>query len=89
MNAPADKAQLAAGPLAGFRVLEIGSTVAGPFCGRLLADLGSEPVHVRGDLFEARPRRNVPEKDKPTPAQRRARAANVKKAQAARHGHGA
>lgn len=30
------------GHLAGYRVLEMGSTVAGPFCGRLLADFGAE-----------------------------------------------
>jgi crotonobetainyl-CoA:carnitine CoA-transferase CaiB-like acyl-CoA transferase len=34
------------GPLAGYRVLEMGSTVAGPFCGRLLADFGAEVVKV-------------------------------------------
>jgi len=53
-----------------------------------LADLGSEPHHVVGDVFEAKPRRNVPELEKPTPAQRRTRAANIKKAQAARHAPG-
>lgn len=35
-----------AGPLAGMKVLELGSTVAGPFCGRLLADFGAEVVKV-------------------------------------------
>lgn len=34
------------GPLAGLKVLELGSTVAGPFCGRLLADFGAEVVKV-------------------------------------------
>jgi hypothetical protein len=50
----------------------------------VLAALGSEPVHVRGDRFKARPRPNVPEKEKPTAAQRRAQQSNIKKAQAAR-----
>ncbi|MBI3936105.1 MAG: CoA transferase [Betaproteobacteria bacterium] len=34
------------GPLAGYRVLEMGSTIAGPFCGRLLADFGAEVIKV-------------------------------------------
>lgn len=50
----------------------------------VLEALGSEPVHVGGDLFEAKPRVNVPEKDKPT-AQRRAQQQNIRrKAQTAR-----
>lgn len=34
------------GPLSGVRVIELGSTVAGPFCGRLLADFGAEVIKV-------------------------------------------
>lgn len=50
----------------------------------LLEMLSSKPVHKEGDIFTAHDRRNVPEKDKPTAAQKRAQAANIKKAQAAR-----
>lgn len=50
----------------------------------VLRALGSAPVHVAGDRFKARPGRNVPERSKPTPAQRRARQRNIKKAQAGR-----
>lgn len=38
----------------------------------------------KGNIFQAKPRKNVPEKDKPTAKQRRAREANIKKAQKAR-----
>ena len=34
------------GPLVGYRVLEMGSTVAGPFCGRLMADFGAEVIKI-------------------------------------------
>jgi crotonobetainyl-CoA:carnitine CoA-transferase CaiB-like acyl-CoA transferase len=44
MTAPT--ASSAQGPLAGYRVLELGSTVAGPFCGRLFADFGAEVIKV-------------------------------------------
>ena len=50
----------------------------------MLRKLRSRPVHIRGDRFESKPRRNVPERSKPTAAQTRARRQNVKKAQAAR-----
>ena len=33
-------------PLSRFRVLELGSTIAGPFCGRLLADFGAQVIKV-------------------------------------------
>lgn len=50
----------------------------------VLAELGAQPVHLKGDIFEAKPRPNVAEAEKPTPAQTRARSVNIKKAQAAR-----
>jgi len=49
---------------------------------QVLKQLGSKPVHVRGDRFKAKPRPNVPERAKPTPAQRRAQQESIKKAQA-------
>jgi hypothetical protein len=50
----------------------------------LIKKLRTTPVHVSGDRFEAKNRRNVPERSKPTTAQQRARRQNIKKAQAAR-----
>ena len=35
-----------AGPLAGVRVLELGSLIAGPFCSKTLADFGAEVIKV-------------------------------------------
>ncbi len=50
---------------------------------KVLERLGSEPRHIEGDRFKAKPRPNVPEEEKPTAAQRRARQENIKKGQAA------
>lgn len=50
----------------------------------MIEQLGSQPIHLIGDRFKAKPRVNVPERDKPTPTQQRARRENIKKAQAAR-----
>ncbi|GMQ76175.1 MAG: CaiB/BaiF CoA-transferase family protein [Gammaproteobacteria bacterium] len=36
----------AIGPLKGLRTIELGSTVAGPFCARLLADFGADVIKV-------------------------------------------
>jgi len=49
----------------------------------LLEKLGSKPIYVKGDIFEAKDRPNIPEREKPTAAMRRAQKENIKKAQAA------
>ena len=45
----------------------------------LLKKLRTRPVKIRGDRFEAKPRRNVPERSKPTAAQTRAGRQNSRK----------
>ena len=50
---------------------------------KALAQLGSRPRHLGGDRFIAKPRRDIPETEKPTPAMRRAQQSNIRKAQAA------
>src|SRR3954452_14555618 len=55
-NAAPSPANTADGPLAGYRVLEMGSTVAGPFCRRLLADFGAEVIKIEapeGDVLRS------------------------------------
>jgi hypothetical protein len=50
----------------------------------MIRKLRSRPTQIRGDRFESKPRRNVPERSKPTAKQQRARRQNIKKAQSAR-----
>ena len=50
----------------------------------LIKKLRSRPVQINGDRFQARSRRNVPERSKPTAAQTRARRQNIKQAQTVR-----
>ena len=38
--------ELSQGPLHGLRVLEMGSLIAGPFCGQLMGDLGAEVIKI-------------------------------------------
>ena len=45
------------GPLAGYRVLELCSTIAGPACARLLADFGAEVIKV--EALEGDPLRSM------------------------------
>lgn len=51
---------------------------------KVIEALGSRPKHVKGDVFEAKDRPNIPEQKKPTQAQQQARLENIKKAQQAR-----
>ncbi|WP_284735701.1 hypothetical protein [Dongia deserti] len=51
---------------------------------RVLKRLGSPPKRIRADRFKAQDRPNVPERAKPTTAQRQARTRNIRKARAAR-----
>lgn len=54
-----------------------------PEAKKLFKTLASVPEHVDGDRFRAKPRRDIPEDEKPTPAMRRSQRVNIKKAQAA------
>ena len=49
---------------------------------KVLKAIGGPIRHFKGDIFRAKPRRDVPEAAKPTPAMRRAQKKNIKKAQA-------
>lgn len=55
-----------------------------PGARKILKQLGSAARQTKGDRFEAKPRRNVPEKEKPTAAQRRAQRRNIRNAQRTR-----
>jgi len=50
----------------------------------LLKNLRGPIIHVKGDIFKAYPRANIPEKMKSTPAMKKAQKANILKAQAVR-----
>lgn len=51
---------------------------------KVLNNLRTVPHRMRADLFRSNPRENVPERKKPTPAQKQARQENIRKAQQAR-----
>ncbi len=48
-----------------------------------ILDIYGPVEHLKGDTFLGHPRKNIPESEKPTPAQQRARRSNIHKAQAA------
>jgi hypothetical protein len=64
--------------------LESGRLVADSAAARKVLNVIGPAKKVKGDIFDGHPRKNVPEKEKPTPAQRRARITNIRKAQQAR-----
>ncbi len=49
---------------------------------KVLRSFASAALQVTGDRFKAKPRRDIPESEKPTPAMRRAQLRNIRKAQA-------
>ena len=64
-------------PLEGVRVVEMGSLLAGPFCGQLLADFGAEVIKVeppgKGDPMRgggATAKRAAPSGGRSSPATR-------------------
>ena len=59
-----------------------------PDAKKLLATFQTKPRKVKGDVFNARDRKNIPEKEKPTPAMKSAQKRNIKKTQAARRKKG-
>ena len=58
--------------------------ITDPKARTVLKSIRGQIVHVKGDVFRAKPRKNVPERSKPTAAMRRAQMRNIKKAQKAR-----
>jgi hypothetical protein len=51
---------------------------------KVLQNLRGPIKKLKGDVFQAKPRKNIPEKDKPTKKQQMARKENIKKAQNAK-----
>jgi hypothetical protein len=60
-----------------------GKLVANTSGARKILDVIGPVKYVKGDIFQGHPRKNVPEREKPTPAQRHAQMKNIRKAQQA------
>jgi len=54
-----------------------------PLAKKVLKGIRGTILHYKGDIFRAKPRRDIPEGEKPTLAMRRAQSKNIKKAQKA------
>jgi hypothetical protein len=58
--------------------------ISDPSAKTVLKNIQGPIVHVKGDIFKSKPRKNVAEKDKPTKAQKSAYTQNIKKSQVSR-----
>ena len=64
--------------------LEGDTLVADSSDAREILDMIGPVIHLKGDIFQVHPRKNIPESEKPTKAQKQARMENIQKAQEAR-----
>ena len=51
---------------------------------KIISQLSTKPKKVKGDIFQAKPRKNIPERLKPTKKMKAAQKKNIRKAQATR-----
>ncbi len=77
-------------PFAGLRALDIATTIAGPYCARLLADMGAEVVKIEapdGDVMRSRPplRKGVSSAFGQLNAGKKSVVMDLKQAQSAQH----
>jgi hypothetical protein len=61
--------------------IENGKLVADTPGARKILEVIGPAKRVKGEIFRGHPRKNVPEREKPTPAQKRAQMQNIRKAQ--------
>ncbi len=64
--------------------IEDGELIADTPEARKILDVIGPAKHVKADIFKGHPRKNIPEREKPTAAQKRAQRENIRKAQEAR-----